>query len=569
MAGILAALVNDNLQAMIPGSARLPNLKLEADTETVEDLVHLVRRGVVRIPSFQRGLKWNAEDVLALFDSLYRGYPIGSFLLRKGAASADRIKIGPLVIDGPETSEALWVIDGQQRLTALTVGLSRPHPIPKTPDDPWVIYFDAAAQEFQAPPRNGEIPSEWVPVAEMLDASVLSEWVFNWKHGGDAALRTALFQAGSRVRQYQLPVYVVETDDEQLLRIIFYRINNSGKSMEWKEVHDALFGRRGGHPSTLPELADELQPLGMGRPEEEQLLSCVMAFKGLDVTRNLTEHYRRDPEVFTEAVQTALPAIRGVLSFFRRHAEIPHLRLLPRSIPLVVLTRFFALYPEPKARTLELLTRWTWRTLLSTTFFDERTFLRHGVDAIEDGDEEGSVQTLLSLIPKDHRADYKVPARFDARAADSRLAMLGLTSLHPLTITDGAPVDVAALIEEHGVAAFRRILPTQDRLGSSPANRILLPGSGSARKEIHGHYWVKIIIAAAEEQESNFADLRSHGLTTEAVEAIEKRDIDRLVSERTRTIEDAVNRLSERLAAWYRTDRPSISYVLQQAGNEG
>jgi hypothetical protein len=238
----------------------------------------------------------------------------------------------------------------------------------------------------------------------------------------------------------------------------------------------------------------------------------------------------------------------------------------------VVLTRFFALYPEPGARTLELLTRWTWRTLLSTTFFDERTFLRHGVAAIQEDDEEGSAQTLLSLIPKDRRADYKVPARFDARAADSRLAILGLASLHPLTlnITDGSPVDVAALIEENDVAAFRRILPTQDRLGSSPANRILLPGSGSARKEILDHNLVMTFLAAEEEEEESYsAFLRSHGLTPAAVAALQERDTGRLVSERTRTIEDAVNLLGERLAAWSRTDRPSISYVLQQAGNEG
>jgi uncharacterized protein with ParB-like and HNH nuclease domain len=61
------------------------NLKLEADTETVEDLVGLVRRGLVRVPSFQRGLKWESKDVIALFDSVYRGFPIGALLLRKAS----------------------------------------------------------------------------------------------------------------------------------------------------------------------------------------------------------------------------------------------------------------------------------------------------------------------------------------------------------------------------------------------------------------------------------------------------------------------------------------------------
>ena len=533
------------------------NLKLEAETETVEDLVGLVRRGMVRVPSFQRGLKWNAGDVLALFDSVYRGYPIGSFLLQKGVAAAGKVQIGPIAIDGPETHEALWVVDGQQRLTALTAGLSRPRPIPTTPDDPWVVYFDAEGQAFQSPPKSGEIPSTWVPVAEMLDASELSEWVYHWKHGGDAALRTTLFQAGSRMRQYQAPVYIVETDDEQLLRDIFYRINKFGQGLEWDEVHDALFGRRGEHPSTLHELADELQKLGMGRPEKLPLLSCVVAFRGLDVTRNVSEHYGKATEVFTGGVREALPAIRGVLSFFRRHAEIPHLRLLPRSIPLVVLTRFFALYPDPSPRTLELLTRWTWRTLLSTSFFDERTLLRHGVATIVEGDEEMSIQRLLSLVPRERRDPYSLPERFDARAADSRLALLGLASLHPLEVGSALPIDVAALIEKDDVSAFRRILPTDDKLGSSPANRILLPGTGSARKEIADY---------AEERGADSPVLRSHALSPAAVAALVERETEAFIADRAGMIEQAVNLLGDRLAGWSRTDRPSIAYLLEKAG---
>ncbi len=114
----------------------------------------MVRRGVVRIPSFQRPLKWRTVDVLALFDSIYRGYPVGSFLLRKGAAPAATLEIGPLSIDGPETQEALWVVDGQQRLIALTAGLSRPRPVPTTPVDVWVVYFDAGEADLRGPSKD-------------------------------------------------------------------------------------------------------------------------------------------------------------------------------------------------------------------------------------------------------------------------------------------------------------------------------------------------------------------------------------------------------------------------------
>jgi Protein of unknown function DUF262 len=537
-------------------------LRLAAETQTVEDLVAQVARGAVRVPVFQRGLRWKTDDVVALFDSIYRGYPVGSILLRKGRAEAAQIQVGPLSIDAPEMEAALWVVDGQQRLTALTAGLLRPTPIPTTPEDPWVVYFDAASQTFHAPPRDGTFPSTWVPVAQLLDASALSEWVFQWRHASDSSLRAAVFQVGRRIREYRIPLYVVETEDEEKLREIFYRINNFGKSLQWKDVHDALFGHREGHPSTLQELAGDLQSLGMGRPEEDQLLSCLVAFKGLDVTRTIDEHYRKDAEVLAGAVQEALPAIRRALSFLKLHAEIPHLRLLPRSIPLVVLTRFFALFPEPKVRSLTLLARWTWRLLLGAGSYNERTLLRHGVTAIQEGDEEKSVQLLLSLVPKERRDPYLLPQRFDPRAADSRIALLGMASLGPLDLKNERPIDVAELIEQRGVSAFHRIYPGREGLSQGPANRMLSAGSGAMRKKIVAHALLQDL---SEDPFLGSRVLLSHAISPRAVDAGGRGDVEGFLKERKATVEDAVNRLGERLAAWSRNDRPSISYLLEQA----
>ena len=116
----------------MPSPPRLPR-KPEARTEKVEDLVERVLRGVVRVPEFQRGLKWDADDVRDLFDSIHRGYPIGSLLFYKRPAAAARLEVGPLKIDAREISEAWWVVDGQQRLTALAGCLARPIPIPTEP----------------------------------------------------------------------------------------------------------------------------------------------------------------------------------------------------------------------------------------------------------------------------------------------------------------------------------------------------------------------------------------------------------------------------------------------------
>jgi hypothetical protein len=523
----------------------------EARAEAVEDLVARVLRGEIRIPVFQRGLQWKDEHVLALFDSVYRGFPIGSLLLRHGPAPAKQLQIGPLIANGEETKQALWVVDGQQRITALAAALGRDPSLPGRGADPYVVYFDPAEQAFRGPAREGVVPSQWVPLPRLLDASALHEWVFAWPHSSDAELRGAVFEAGKRIREYKVPMYVIETDDEEVLRTIFHRVNNSGVSLSWEQVHDALYGHRGSSPSTLSELADQLEELGMGRPvEDDHLLPCLVALRGRDVTRSLGEHLRDDPRLLEGAVADALPVIREVLGFLRARAEIPHLRLLPYSTPLPVLTRFFRVHPEPSERSLTLLVRWVWRSFLGRAP-DDRLLKRRGVSSVID-DEEASVQRLLGLLPAEPAA-VVVGDHFDARSAHSRIILLAMASLRPGSLGGGGAIDVAALIRERDVDAFRPLFPLQKGITRSPSNRVLLPGRGSAAAEIR---------ACIEERGIEDAVLRSHGISPDVAEAILDRDAQRAISLRSENLRRAMLHLGQRLAEWGRSDRPSIEYLL-------
>jgi hypothetical protein len=534
----------------------------EARAETVEDLVLYTRRGRVRVPTFQRGIKWETEQVLDLFDSIYRGLPVGALLLFKRDAPAAAIKVGPLHIDAPEIPQAWWVVDGQQRLTSLTASLARTLPLPRTPVDPFIVYFDPSEGIFRSPPASGDIPSIWVPLPLLLDAARLGEWILEeWPHKTDRDLVRKVFEAGKRIRDYRLPLYIVETDNSAVLRDIFFRVNNTGKRLEWNEVHDALYGTEGPSPSTSVQLADELAKMGMGRLDESELTSCLLALRGLDVTRTLAEHRRKDPDVLRGAVAEALPVLRQVLSFLRTHGTVPHLRLLPRSLVLEVLTRFFFLHPEPSARSMELLTRWTWRALLGERAYDERTLRRRGVAAIND-DEERSVQALLALLPRE-RQPVTFPETFDARAAGSRLALLALASLGPRNLSDGQPVDVAAMIEKDGADAFRLVVPVRPGallLARSPANRTLHPGTGSLRRLL-----IERINSAGPEDVA----LASHAVSPAAARALSSGESAGFFEMRKQAMIEALERLGERLAGWSRHDhdRPSIAYLLRQAGD--
>ena len=531
-----------------------------ARTEQVEGLVDMVYRGLVRVPSFQRGLRWEAKHVQELFDSIYRGYPIGSLLFYQRPAKAARIRVGPLQVAAPETDKAWWVVDGQQRLTALTAGLKRPVPLPRKPDkdDPYVLYFDIEEQVFQTPPRSGEPPTTWVPVPKLLDAADLTEWAFGWEHARDERLRRRLFEAGARLREYPIPLYIIETEDLEPAKQIFYRTNKAGKPLDWPTVYKALFGNEEAHPSTLEDLSADLAEVGMGRLSEDRLLTALFGLRGLDPTRTLDDHYRRDPRAMRDAVREGLPVLRRVLSFLRQDAAIPHLRLLPKPILLDVLARFFALHANPSARTRMLLSRWFWRTVLGAGAFDDRTLRRRGIKSIEADDEEASVQRLLSLVDRGRHRLFELPDAFDGRSDGNRIVLCTLASLEPRHLETGQPLDVAALLEDQDKRAFAKIVRRGGVAGTrSPANRILHPKGTQVMKLLQQKDASLLLDRAS--------IAATHAISPDSPDFLIQGEPADFLKARAETLTAAVRRFAARMTAWEHSDRPSMDYLLRPA----
>jgi hypothetical protein len=376
--------------------------------------------------------------------------------------------------------------------------------------------------------------------------------VYSWKHHQDAVLRARVFEAGKRLREYRVPLYVIKTTDEQILHTIFARLNNSDRSLRWSELHAGLFGHEGKSPSSAAELAEQLARLGMGLPQESELRTCLVAHRGSDLTAGFDEQLRGDPTLLDGMAAAALPALRKVFGFLRSECKIPHLRLLPYSALLAVLTRFFSEHPEPNDRTRTLLARWVWRALLAPDH-DDRVFQRGGVAAIA-SDEEASMQALLRLVPAS-RVEVELPTTFDPRGAKSKLVLLGMSSLCPRSLERGQPIDIAGLIREREVDASRPMFPPAGDQARGPANRILLPGDSSAATDLR---------AFIEQHGVEDPVLRSHAIDPAVAAAIRDRDIARALAQRAQLLASSVKALANRMAAWGRSDSPSTEYLMKQ-----
>jgi hypothetical protein len=78
-------------------------------------LVKYIELGQIGLPNIQRPFVWKNAKVRDLFDSMYRGYPVGYLLFWQNGMSYDRT-IGT---DKKQKLPQLVIVDGQQRLTAL------------------------------------------------------------------------------------------------------------------------------------------------------------------------------------------------------------------------------------------------------------------------------------------------------------------------------------------------------------------------------------------------------------------------------------------------------------------
>jgi uncharacterized protein with ParB-like and HNH nuclease domain len=93
---------------------------MTANVTSYLDLVERAYQGELKLPAFQRKWKWKRPQVALLYDSLRRGYPIGSFLFMEPSTN---IKLAPRPFQctpekAADATEEWLVLDGQQRLTA-------------------------------------------------------------------------------------------------------------------------------------------------------------------------------------------------------------------------------------------------------------------------------------------------------------------------------------------------------------------------------------------------------------------------------------------------------------------
>src|SRR5690606_19452285 len=109
--------------------------------KTVKEVLERIYANDYLMPAIQREFVWGQDKIANLFDSLLRGYPVGSFLFWTVGEerAAEYVFYGFLTNyherdhkyaerkRPPKGKGTTAILDGQQRLTSLNIGLYGSH----------------------------------------------------------------------------------------------------------------------------------------------------------------------------------------------------------------------------------------------------------------------------------------------------------------------------------------------------------------------------------------------------------------------------------------------------------
>ncbi|WP_158862677.1 DUF262 domain-containing protein [Leifsonia sp. AG29] len=546
---------------------------------SIQQLAGMAQAGELRIPEFQRSFRWDSDDVVALFDSILKGYPIGSALMWRKAAPQARLVLGALVIDAPEQPGALWVVDGQQRITSLVNAVS---PDVFARDPRFQLVYAIERGRIMRPNDARGLLS--IPLPELFDVARLLRWLQDNPESAPHA--SELQDATAVLRDFKLPASVVSQADEQVLRDIFDRVNTAGRRLRGAEIFDAIHratGQSSSEELSIGAIADRIAAATtFGRLDDATIYQAVLVRRHPDITRD--PHFEFDVERRSnsdypgesreQGYRQAERALTATVDFLLGRAGVPHVTFVPYRFLILVLARYFALFPDPTPRNLELLSWWFWRAAtrapdlnLSGSTATVRTLAGN----IVANEEDDSVQRLLRAVESSSAVTLPNPRVLRTNQAASKVILCAMWSLAPRDLETGEPLqsdDLMQLLEglETPSAAATEIV-RRDRLAThlrlSAGNRLIANARDQA--DLTGRLERSVQVAGPTR------DLiwRSHLLDEDLLCLLGSGGFDAFVVGREQLIRQTVERfVTVRTGAGFETTPPLASLDFDEAALE-
>lgn len=200
-----------------------------------------IEMGEIALPEIQRPFVWPNKKIRDLFDSMYRGFPVGYLLFWQTGADKGTKQIG---VDAKQLPANLMIVDGQQRLTSLYAVIKNHKVIREDFSEEKIqIAFNPLNESFEVPDaainRNPhfikDISVVWSEETDIF--TLVEEYLSALKQSQDVStdqerkIKIAISNLKSLESYPFTALELAHTLDEEAVAEVFVRINSKGKNL--------------------------------------------------------------------------------------------------------------------------------------------------------------------------------------------------------------------------------------------------------------------------------------------------------------------------------------------------
>lgn len=453
-----------------------PELLMEVEPGDIlfKKLIDGVAEGKIQIPPFQRSFVWESKDIKDLLDSIYRGYPIGSFIFWITRKKLPRSRsIGNIELEKKEFlsgTEISYVIDGQQRITSLFAAIKGAEISGNTLS----FLFDLRSKRFIVSSRASKADQSTIE-NDINNLQITIENIFIESRAEYNALARKypdeyaeiLDNLHGRFSGYRFPVIKVidqeevtaDEDSEAIKQVVdmFSRINEKGKKLT---VVAKMVARCWGEGFDLSESFENFysQNKELENIREQTLLQAVSSVLNHKKSRSkdiLNTNISKLESEWDEIIKSFLIAVE----FVKTKLRVKNLTYLPFDAILVPLTYLFHRNKMLDNETTQVVEKWFWKVCLSNRYDSTvESKLEEDCDAFDEV-LKGEVPEFNFLIDWEQLENNLIAQRYNLRNAFVKTVLSLYSYAEPKDLTDGREVKFEGLFSGYYKHNLHHIFP--------------------------------------------------------------------------------------------------------------
>lgn len=342
------------------------------DSFKLSELPRMIESGEISIPQFQRKYVWDIDDCAKLFDSVFKGYPIGTVTLWMTQERMRHVKkIAGKTFPTPKAGYPVnYVLDGQQRLTSIYVSLRG---VKINNGDKEVDYsklyllLDGNDEEdcLVVTKVNGLAKDSYVSIKDLFEFNFA---VLNEKYGSKMQ---QIAERREQLLRFEIPSVELTQASLSEATDIFTRINTTGKKLSVFEVMSAKVYRESPH-FDLIEKRDVQKEVWRASGYESLPDYVTLQAMALCIKRSCTKDSVLEMSCQEVANNWAKidKAFANAIDYLRTTFNVPVAELLPYDVLIIPIVYFMFKNKgrKPTAQQTKWLKDYFWRSAITQRF---------------------------------------------------------------------------------------------------------------------------------------------------------------------------------------------------------